>query len=81
MFALLALLWCWDVPQTTHQIDGYRLYWSQTVAGERPVWSTSNAVDVTTSCTNFDPPDPPPGQIVYYCVTALTPSGEGPKEH
>jgi hypothetical protein len=65
--------WVWDpVPTAT----GYRLYWSNAVPGAYPPWTTCQMIETTLTETTFDPPAPPPNEIVFIIVTAFNAVGE-----
>jgi len=67
-------LWCWDASDGA---DYYTLYKADAHCGP---WVEA-APDVYDICALVDDPDPAPGEVRYYVVTASNEHGECSKEH
>ena len=65
---------CWD--GSTGAV-GYRLYWS-TVPD---AWPSERMTQTPSTCVEDHAPDPAPGELLYYVVTAYSQGGESETEH
>ena len=72
---LTIAVWGWDpVPEAT----GYRFYWSHVATG----WSACDRIEVTDPWIPYPAvPDPGPGEIIYFNVTAFNAAGESVEQH
>ena len=75
MIGLLAVLhlFCWDPSAGA---SGYHLYTSDTPCG---AWLT--VTDTASTCVEVEVPDPLPGDVSYFIVTAHNNLGESETEH
>ena len=65
---------CWD---SSEGATGYRVYW-----GTDPTWWTPlQQVETAALCVADPTPEPLPGEIVYFIVTAYNAYGESETEH
>ena len=70
-----AYQFCWDASE---HATAYRVYWS---FADPPMWSVVEMSSTTETCMADPTPEPVPGEIIYFLVTAINEQGESETEH
>ena len=71
---LTAHTFCWD---RSIGASGYRVYWSSA----SDMWAAGSMSETAALCLADPVPDPVPGELIYFIVTAFNSHGESETEH
>jgi hypothetical protein len=67
-------LFCWDASVNATE---YHVYWS----ASPDWWPSSNTTSTSSLCVTDPLPDPIPGEVLFFVVTALNAYGESETDH